>query len=426
MQLQRSPALRYLHGLRSLGPAVGLYLLVVALVGFVVDGGVFAVLLNLYLLRVGYGPEQIGLINAAGTLTFALASLPAGALGERFGSLRMLGLGIGLMLAGATLLPLADLLAPALRLAWLIVTLSLSYVGLALFFVNTAPFILGAVDAERRTQIFALQTALLSLAAFLGSLVGGTLPPLFAALLGVELSAAAPYRYALILSGLALLGAIAAVRAIRPTTPAHPVPEVAVGPPVAAVAAPILGLLLLIALVRLLQVAGLAATTTFFNVYLDAELGLPTAQIGAIIALGRLLGVPAALSTSWLTGRFGKPAVAIGATLGSAAAILPLALIPRWEAAALSFVGLVGLSWIRYSASIVYVLELVPPARRATVSGLSETAAGICFTLITLGGGYMIVLLGYRWLFLTAAAVTALSALVFWLAFRNRRPFAEA
>lgn len=422
---------RLVAGVRLLGPAVGLYLLVVALVGFVVDGGVFAVLLNLYLLRIGYGPEQVGLVNAAGTLTFALASLPAGALGERFGSLPMIRIGIALMLAGCLTLPLADTLPAELRLAWLMGTLALCYLGLALFFVNTAPFILGVVHAEQRTLVFSFQTALLSLAAFFGSLVGGVLPPLFAGLLGAEQGAAAPYRYALLVSGLALVTAIAAAAAIRPERPpAGDTPLIASAPlggaSSAAVAVPILGLLVLMALVRLLQVAGVGVTTTFFNVYLDSELLVPTAQIGAIIAVGRLLGVPAALATASLTSRFGKGPVVIATSLASAVSILPLALVPHWSAAAVSFVSLVGLSWIRYSASIVYYLELVPPARRATVSGVVEMAGGICFTLITFFGGYTIVLLGYRPLFLGAAAVTALSALAFWLAFRGREPFRES
>lgn len=424
-----SPALsRLVEGLRLLGPTVGLYLLVVALVGFVVDGGVFAVLLNLYLLRMGYGPEQVGLVNAVGTLTFAIASLPSGALGERFGSLRALTGGIALMLAGCLMLPFADTLPGEVQLPWLMATLALAYLGLALFFVNTAPFVLGMVGADQRTRIFSFQTALLSLAAFLGSLVGGALPPLFARLLGAELDAAAPYRYALLVSGLALVAALAAALAIRPAArpqdmPAPTGPSLAV-PPMAA-AAPFLGLLALIALVRLLQVAGVGATTTFFNVYLDTELMLPTAQIGAIIAAGRLLGVPAALATGALTARFGKPGVVIAASLATAVSILPLALIPHWGAATASFVSVVGLSWIRYSASIVYYLELVPPARRATVSGVTEMAGGICFTLITFGGGYMIALLGYRPLFLGAAAITGLSALAFWLAFRERGPYEE-
>jgi MFS family permease len=421
-----APARRLATGLWELDPAIRLYLLVVALVGFVVDGGAFAVLLNLYLLRVGYGPEEIGLVNAAGSLTFAVASLPAGALGERLGSRRALMAGLVLLLAGGVLLPLADVWPAGPRLPWLIGTIALAYLGLAIFFVNTAPFLMGAAPVERRTQLFSLQTALLSLAAFGGSLVGGALPPLFAGLLGVDDSAAAPYRYALMVAALALIPAVAAVAAIRPRAAAGSdgTPMMTGGAALGA-AAPILGLLVAMAVVRLLQVAGVGATTTFINVYLDAELLVPTAQIGAIIAAGRLLGVPAALATSWLTARYGKPAVVIGASLASAASILPLALVAHWGAAAVSFVGLVGLSWIRYSASIVYYLELVPPSRRATVSGVGEMAAGLCFTLITFGGGYVISLLGYQTLFLAAAAVTALSALAFWLAFRGREPYAE-
>jgi len=425
MGLERAATLGPLRWLRLLGPSVGFYLLAVTLVGFVVDGGVFAVLLNLYLLRLKYGPEQIGLVNAAGTLTFALASLPAGALGSRFGSRPLLLLGVGLLLGGCALVPLADLLPAQLWLPWLIGSNMLLYLGLSLFFVNTAPFLLGAVDPERRTQVFAFQTALLSLAAFVGSLVGGTLPPLFAVMLGGNLSQPAPFRYALLVAAIALVPAMLALRAARPVAngdAAHDLPR---APGVGNIARPILGLVALIAVVRVLQLAGLAATSTFFNVYLDTALLVPTAQIGLIIAVGRLLGVPAALATSALTARFGNRNVVIISSVASAVSLLPLALIPHWSAAGLSFIGLIGFSWIRYASSIVFYLELVPPTRRALVSGITEMAGGICFTLITFGGGFLIARSGYQTFFLLAAAVTGLSALVFWLGFRGREPYVE-
>lgn len=423
MHLVVSPAQRYVASLRMLGPIVGMYLLTMALVGFVVDGGVFAVLLNLYLLRLGYGPEPIGLVNAAGMFVFAMASLPAGAIGERFGSRRMMIIGITLMLAGCMLLPLADLLPPAVWLAWLVGANMLLYLGLAFFFVNTAPFVMASVQPEQRTKVFAVQTALLSFSAFVGSLVGGILPPLFSNLLGMPDQQPAPYRFALITGGLMLLPAIFAIRAARPRVGVRADEPGSPAEPIGAdVVAPIFGILALIALVRLLQVAGIAATTTYFNVYLDAALMVPTAQIGMILAAGRLLGVPAALATSALTARFGNKRVVIGATIGSAISILPLALIPHWGAAALGFIGLTGLSWMRYAASMVYFLEIVPPNRRATVSGTVEMAGGLCFTVITLSGGFIIALLGYQTLFLTAMAITALSALVFWLGFRNKEP----
>ncbi|HSH79365.1 MAG TPA: hypothetical protein VLA19_12650 [Herpetosiphonaceae bacterium] len=70
-----------MDGLRQLRPDLGRYYLAVSLLGFAVDGGVYAVLLNLFLARLGYGPEVIGLVNAAGMVVFALASLPAGIVG---------------------------------------------------------------------------------------------------------------------------------------------------------------------------------------------------------------------------------------------------------------------------------------------------------------------------------------------------------
>src|SRR5262245_5551920 len=209
-------AVRFVQELRLLSPTVARYCTTIAVVGFAIDGGIYAVLLNLYLLRLGYGTEQIGLINAVGTLTFGLSSLPAGALGARWGSRRMLLIGLCMLLVGCGLIPFADMIAPAWRLPWLLVNEIVLYIGLALYFVNTAPYIPAVVSTTQRNQIFSLQTGLLSLAAFVGSLVGGLLPPTVAALLGASNEQPAPYRYALLVAGLALLPAILAFRGARP------------------------------------------------------------------------------------------------------------------------------------------------------------------------------------------------------------------
>ena len=85
----------------------GVFLLSLVGMALVVDG-INSVLLNLYLLRLGYGTEFIGLINAAGLLTFAAASLPAGILGARHSNTAMMKVGAALSALGCVFLPMAE------------------------------------------------------------------------------------------------------------------------------------------------------------------------------------------------------------------------------------------------------------------------------------------------------------------------------
>ncbi|MFO7170614.1 MAG: MFS transporter [Chloroflexota bacterium] len=413
---------RRLERIRLLQPSVLLALAAAALVGFAVDGGVFSVLFNLYLVRLDYGPEAIGLVNAAGMLAFALASLPAGVLGERWGSRPMIVVGMALMVAGGACLALADQLPPELRLVWLLVNIAVLYLGMSLYFVNAPPFLMGLIDESQRNALFSTQVAALAIAACAGSLVGGFLPQLFGAALGVPADAPAAFRASLLAGALALVPGIAALAAARPARRAPEARPAADDAPAAGVVgAALLGLLALVGLVRVLQLAGMAAVSTFFNVYLDTELAVPTGQIGLITGVGRLIAAPAALVTAPLAARYGNRGVVLWASLASGLSLLPLALIPHWAAAGVSFVGVIGLSSVRYASSLVYFMELVPPTRRGTVAGVMEMAGGASFTAMAFGGGFLVALLGFRSLFLLGALLTSLSALVFWAAFRGGR-----
>ena len=154
------------------------FMTIVAL-GFVIDG-VYAVLLNLYMLRLGYDTQFIGQINSAGLMAFALMSLPAGLFGARWSSGRMLGIGLGAILLGTGLLPMVEFIPVNWRAGWLMLTYSMTLAGFSLYFVNGAPFLMSAVTPQQQNSAFALQTALLALAAFVGSLLGGNLPALIA------------------------------------------------------------------------------------------------------------------------------------------------------------------------------------------------------------------------------------------------------
>lgn len=398
----------YLDTVRRFNRNLRLYLFATALMGFTYDGGIYAVIFNLYLLRLGYGPEFVGQVNAAGMFAFAMSAFPAGALGDRFGNHRLLLAGLWTMFGGSLLLAAVESGPLPLQTSGLMVAYVLLNIGLSCYFVNSVPYLMNITGSGERTAAFSVQSALISLAAFAGSLLAGFLPGYFALLFDHSLDEPAPYRYPLWLASILFTAGIWAIAAGRPTTdqPLHS-PAVAVEIPAAA-GRSVWGVIGLLTLIRLLLISGSAVAMIFFNVYMDAGLAVPTAQIGAAISIGRLSAVPAALLTPLLAARMGNGRVTVLASLGVVLCLLPLALAPVWYAATLGYIGAIAMSSVRYPAFMVYTMEIIPAHFRSVVAGASEMAAGLSFALLALAGGYIIVAGGYGPLFLTGATLNLL------------------
>lgn len=276
----------YQQALRLFSREARLFLVACALAGFTYFG-IYALLLNLYLLRLGYDPALIGLVNGVGPLAMALAALPAGALGQRWGSRGALLVGFSLLMIGFGLLPIVEFLPVAMQVGWLLATYMLAWLGGAFFVVITPPFLMGATSEQERNHAFAIQSAIMPVAGFVGNLVGGLLPGAFAALLGVTLDQPAPYRYPLWIAATLLLPAVLAIRAMRAERIAPSQTQTATSD------TPPYSLIGMLALVFLFRIAGEWVMRIFFNVYLDAELHVSTILIGVLGALGQLLGIAA-------------------------------------------------------------------------------------------------------------------------------------
>lgn len=388
---------------------VWLYLVTPALIGFTIFGGIYTVLLNLYLLRLGYGPEFVGLVNAAGFGTLAVLALPSGSLGRAIGVRQAMILGMGLIMAGCGLLPLGEFVPAGLRPAWLVVMYSVVQFGMTLHVVNSQPFLMDVTTPLERDHVFSVQVALWPLAGFLGSLVGGLLPGFLAPWLGVTLDDPAPYRYTLLLAAALVLPGILALLAIRDdASPRLPRRATA-----ASGAAP-LALIVLLALISFLRSGGEGIGRTFFNVYLDDGLGVATAQIGSLFAFTQLLAVPAALVAPALSRRWGRERLMIWGTIGLAASLLPLALLPDWRAAGVGLLGILLLTSISRGPFMIYIQEAVAPVWRPLISGATTMTFGISWFSTAFSGGYIIAHYGYRSLFLLGMILSLAGGLLVW------------
>jgi MFS family permease len=406
----------YFRTLQQFSLPVRLYLISSGLFGFTVFGGIYTLLLNLYLLRLGYMADFVGVVNASGMLSLALFGVPAGMVGSRFGSRTALIIGLALIVAGLGLLPLAELAPEGTRPAWIVGTYMFAWIGVALYFVNTNPFLMHVTTPAERNHVFSVQAALWPVAGFAGSFVGGMLPGSIAGLLGLTLDSPAPYRYPLLLAALFLLPAVGALAQVSEPERHEPGQSVSTQSDTVPYR-----LILLLSAVTLLQLAGEGATRTFFNVYLDAALQVPTALIGTVMGTAQLLAVPAALMMPALAARVGNRGTIVAGSFGMAISLLPLIAIPHIGAAGLGFIGMTAMASIRRPAVSVYGMEIVPRTQWTAMSSATTVAVGLSWCLVALCGAFLITRVGYASFFLIAAGVTAVGAVLFWVAFRNVR-----
>lgn len=394
-----------------------LYLTAIAMVGFTIDGGIYSVVYNLYLLRLGYEADFIGLIASISLAAFTLVSAPAGLLGGRLGARRVMLVGMGAMLLSTLLMPLVSLAPESYRSAWLTGLFSIQLIGLAAFFVNGPPYLTAVTPPSMRETAFSYQVALWSFAAFVGSLLGGFLPGALAAPLGLTLAEPTPYAYPLGLAAVGVaVGFVALLVADDAAAVSHPSEAKAVSGP----AFPVI-IILVLGLVRFFHAGAIGATVPFFNVYLDSGLQVPTATIGIVTAFGRLLAAPAALLTPILARRWGNANLVTWGSLLLSVLVLPMIFMPEWVAVSAGFVGLLSVSAIRYAAFLVYAMDIVPPQRRGLLSGVSETSAGVSFALTALIGGQMITHFGYPLLFSLGSVLGLVGTAIFWAYFQARR-----
>jgi MFS family permease len=471
----------YLQMLRLFSRDMRLFLVAEILLGFTWNG-VRVVLLNLYVLRLGYGPEFVGLLSAVGSLAFALSCPTAGTMGTRRGSRRMLIAGMGMAAAAFWLLPVASSLGGIWRTGWLLANIAFTNLGFAWYMVNALPFMMAASNPEERTHAFSVQMAMRPFAGFVGSLVAGVLPGIFATLLHVSQESAAAYRFPLWLGALLLVPAVLVLVRTRTEDLQTPVavndsPAVQMpagtrlgsvqanpGPLRLGRSAPSLpaagptshsasqrwgtarrlsvpvrlgsrpgasearrigsgpqAIIVAMAVMMVIRFAGWGPVNTFYNVYLDEGLGVSTALIGVLSALGQLLSVPAALAAPLLVARWDNPRTIFRGTLAIALCILPFALIPHWAPAGLGLIGATALFALTSGPLRAFSQELVAANWRARMASAFMMGVGLALAGVSLAGGYVIVVLGYRNLFLLSAGLTAAGALAFWACFRSPR-----
>jgi len=402
----------YVAALRTYSRDVRIILVASAISSFTMDG-VFPVVFNLYILRMGFDAEFVGMVNAVGLLLFSVAALPAGSIGTRFGARAAMIAGVSCTLISAWAVAFTDLVPVAWIPWWITIAYSLLYIGIAFYWVNCSPALINLSPKTEQQRVISVQSAMGNLLAFVGGPLAGLLPVFAVAIFGWTLDDPAPYRLPLILTGAIYLVAFLLIIRIKPVPTEMPtVSGHSPGAPTMAI--PFFSVLIVTSIMRFMMVGAVGATNTFFNVFMDEGIGVSPAVIGVIIAVARLTAVFVALMVPYVTERFGTAQTALLAGAGTALVIIPMALFPIWQLAGFGYLGMQSMTSLRYNAQYVYLMSITPPQLRTVMTGAGEFSGGLAFAFFAWIGGFMIVRYGFSWLFISSAIVTLIGCLIFW------------
>jgi len=385
-------------------------------VGF---AGIQNLLRVLYVLRLGFGPEYVGLFNASGAMSYMAMSLPSGALGQRLGARKTMLIGSVVAVLGLAALPMSESAPDALRAVWPIASQVLTSLGWSMVNINLVPALVAATTVENRAGAYAINSSVRCLGTFLGTIVGGMLPALFGGVSGETLDAPGPYGLSLWVAAVLSIVAVVPVAMVRggraPAARTHgedPEPF-----PFGSVA-------FLVSHVVLIH-GGWATLQAFGNAYMDTDLLLPASVIGAITGLAQLFSTGTSLVTPKISRRFGDGWTLMASAVAMGLSLAPIALIPHWSAAGLARIGNLSFEAIWLPALQVYQMARVSDRWRSLAYSIVNMAMGLAFASVSLIGGYIAASAGYQTLFIAGLALCMAGAALMFLKLRRERAAAR-
>ena len=371
--------------------------------------GYVAILLPAYLLALGFGTWEVGVLASATLLGSAFATLAVGAWGHRFHSRRLL-LGAALLMAATGIaFALSSDFWPLLLIAF-IGTLNPSSGDVSLFLPLEHARLAEVAQGEARTSLFARYSLCGALFAALGALAVA-LPDYLAVLTGATQLAALRAMflfYGLVGAALWLLyrrlPAPHAEEARRPPLPLGPSRGV---------------VLRLAALFSVDSFAGGLALQSLLALWLFARFDLSLSAAGTFFFWAGLLSAVSQLVAPWLARRIGLLNTMVFTHIPASLCLVAAAFATRLEVVLALLLVRALLSQMDVPARGAFVMAVVTPGERAAAASFTAVPRSLAAAASpTLGGALFAA--GYLAAPLVACGVLKIAYdLALWRAFRK-------
>ena len=367
--------------------------------------GILSVIQNLFLLRLGYGMETIGVLTSLGSITVAALGLPIGFASVRLGSRRCFILAFGMATVGTLFLPFALVAYEPFRIFLLGVSRIVVFVGGTFFLVNVSPVLASVTIPKNRNLAFAINGAAGSAGGILGSILGGVLPIAFSVFAGKNLTSPHPFAYTAVIAGVLYFAFFIVAFGLRKSGQernGHRDVEQGKAPLA----------IVVMASVHFLIGTGFG-TASLFTVFLDSTLHMSTSGIGFLLSASSIASLLSVALMPFIASRLGKSRTVLVSILCMSLGMGIVGSSFDWIAVSLGWMILAAFNAVMSPALSVYIMELVPDRWRSLMSGAANSAYYIGNGISAMGGGFFVARVGFRGYYLTGACVLLAALLLF-------------
>jgi MFS family permease len=376
--------------------------------------GLVSLILPVYLLALGYGAFEAGVLASATLAGSALLTLIVGMTAHRASSrVLLMGASVVMLLTGlAFAAPWQDFW-PLLMVAF-VGTLNPSSGDVSVFLPLEQAQLAHLVSDRDRTRLFARYSFVGSTAAAAGSLCAG-FPEIAAALAGLAPKQALQTVFVLYA---ALGGVVLLLYARLPRTDSSgftPVPAHPLGPSRRIV-------LLLAALFSLDSFAGGFVVQSLLALWLFERFGLSLATTGVIFFWAGVLSALSYFAASWISERIGLVNTMVFTHLPANVCLVLVPFAPTLSTAVMLLLVRSALSQMDVPTRTSYVMAVVTPGERAAAASITVVPRSLAAAASPMLAGSLLAASGFGWPLVIGGGLKIVYDLLLLAMFRNVRP----
>ena len=348
--------------------------------------GMADILLNFYLVSVGYEAGAIGLFQALPRLSGFLIGLPVGLIANRIGNRRVIMIstcGLALCIASTVIAPTMFLIALS-RFFW------------GAFFgagqVVKPPFMVTLTPPSEHTAQFSYHNLVSMIAVAVGSALGGFIPSLVSQVFSIQ-TAEMPsaYQGAMLTAAFMVLLSALPLLFLSDNSAKNDAPAKSKRMP----AIPWLKILRLTFPLFIFGISG-GLTFPFFNLFFRDQFGLADSAVGSVIGFGWfIMGVTPLLNPFW-EARLGRAAALTGLMAVSSIAFVGLGMSHAVIAAIVFYALAIGLRNTMQPLFQPLLMDSLPRPFHNIASSVGLALWNIGWFGATVSFGYLQFALGYR------------------------------